>query len=598
MIETGLVYIYSLSPARAFKGCGALIEGGYVATCRHVWHKPAPAGQPPSKEPAEVEIEFPFAEDSSVASRARLADACEGLDARAPDLVLLKPDGIPGGIMSLQLAREAEFEIGPGQCHCCLKTRNIDSFIDGKISGRINAKGMRQFTGDNGQSHWMEPGSSGSPVFLEKGQQLAGIIALSELGANAGESHLREAFIVPATTIHKYLRAIIERLAADNLAEKRGIDPATLQPILAKLGQMDVPNDKIAERLDESVKDILAQAARPVPASNDGADIDAAIVASRARLLDLDTAGALDVLQAKLNEEEQERARRRVPLLKERAAVERLAFDYDAAKQSLAEVTRLAPDDVWAFIGLGDLYVTTGPLEEAAKAYRNAEVAARRQGNERDLSVSYTKVGEVLVAQGNLPEALKSFREGLAIGERLAKSDPGNAGWQRDLSVSYDRVGDVLVAQGNLPEALKSFRDGLAIRDRLAKSDPGNAGWQRDLSVSYDRDRRRAGGAGQSARGAENLPRRARHQRPAGEVRPRQRRMAARSLGELHQGRRRAGGAGQSARGAEILPRRARHRRAAGEVRPRQRGLAARSLGELRTRSATCWWRRAICPRR
>ena len=105
----------------------------------------------------------------------------------------------------------------------------------------------------------------------------------------------------------------------------------------------------------------------------------------------------------------------------------------------------------------------------------------------------------MLVAQGNLPEALKTFRDGLAIIDRLAKSDPGNAGWQRDLSVSYDHVGDVLVAQGNLPEALKTFRDGLAIRDRLAKSDPGNAGWQRDLSVSYEQSRRRAGGAGQSA---------------------------------------------------------------------------------------------------
>ena len=155
----------------------------------------------------------------------------------------------------------------------------------------------------------------------------------------------------------------------------------------------------------------------------------------------------------------------------------------------------------------------------------------------------------MLVAQGNLPEALKSYRDGLAIRERLAKADPGNAGWQRDLSVSlrqdrrraggagqssrgaeilsrrprpfssvwrrrtratpagsaisrcrYDKIGDVLVAQGNLPAALKSYRDDLAIAERLAKADPGNAGWQRDLSVSLQQDRRRAGGAGQSAR--------------------------------------------------------------------------------------------------
>jgi tetratricopeptide (TPR) repeat protein len=96
---------------------------------------------------------------------------------------------------------------------------------------------------------------------------------------------------------------------------------------------------------------------------------------------------------------------------------------------------------------------------------------------QRDLSVSDDKIGDVLVAQGNLPEALKSFRDGLAIRDRLAKTDPGNAGWQRDLSVSDNNVGDVLKAQGNLPEALKSFRDALAIRDRLAKIDPGNAVW-------------------------------------------------------------------------------------------------------------------------
>jgi len=57
--------------------------------------------------------------------------------------------------------------------------------------------------------------------------------------------------------------------------------------------------------------------------------------------------------------------------------------------------------------------------------------------------------------------------------------------WQRDLSVSHDRVGDVLVAQGNLPGALEAFRRSLALRERLAAADPGNAGWQRDLWVSY-----------------------------------------------------------------------------------------------------------------
>jgi hypothetical protein len=107
MIETGIVYIYSSSPARHFVGCGALLEGGYVATCRHVWRIAAPTGQPPN-EPPEVEIVFPFARDRGVSTRrAGLADACEEPDGAAPDLVLLKPDTIPSGAMSLQLATKA-----------------------------------------------------------------------------------------------------------------------------------------------------------------------------------------------------------------------------------------------------------------------------------------------------------------------------------------------------------------------------------------------------------------------------------------------------------------------------------------------------------
>src|ERR1700730_7287795 len=57
-------------------------------------------------------------------------------------------------------------------------------------------------------------------------------------------------------------------------------------------------------------------------------------------------------------------------------------------------------------------------------------------------------------------------------------------------------LGDIWQKRGDLKAALKSYSDSLAIFERLAQSDPGNAGWQRDLSVSYEKDRRRAGRAG------------------------------------------------------------------------------------------------------
>jgi tetratricopeptide (TPR) repeat protein len=133
-----------------------------------------------------------------------------------------------------------------------------------------------------------------------------------------------------------------------------------------------------------------------------------------------------------------------------------------------------------------------GKLDDALKSYRDGRVivehlAASDRSNtdwQRDLSLSYNRIGDVLKAQGKHDEALKSYRDSLAITERLAVSDPSNTDWQRDLSLWYNSVGDVLVAQGKLDDALKSYRDGLAIAERLAASDRSNTQWQNDLQSS------------------------------------------------------------------------------------------------------------------
>ncbi len=108
-------------------------------------------------------------------------------------------------------------------------------------------------------------------------------------------------------------------------------------------------------------------------------------------------------------------------------------------------------------------------------------------GWQRDLSVSHNLIGDVLRVQGDLSGALAAYEASLRIRERLASSDPGNAGWQRDLSISQANVGDIRSAQGDLQGALDAYRATLATQQRLASSDPGNAEWQRDLSVSHNK---------------------------------------------------------------------------------------------------------------
>ena len=87
----------------------------------------------------------------------------------------------------------------------------------------------------------------------------------------------------------------------------------------------------------------------------------------------------------------------------------------------------------------------------------------------------------MLVAQGNLPEALKAYRDGLAIRDRLAKSDPGNAGWQRDLAVSYAKLGAIYRKNKDKTKALGMLQQGLAIMLRMTQLSPDNAQWKNDV---------------------------------------------------------------------------------------------------------------------
>ncbi|MGH8567974.1 MAG: tetratricopeptide repeat protein, partial [Gammaproteobacteria bacterium] len=129
-------------------------------------------------------------------------------------------------------------------------------------------------------------------------------------------------------------------------------------------------------------------------------------------------------------------------------------------------------------------------LEPAAK--QAMEYFDQRVGGDatpesaRKRLVALANIADVWRAQGKREAALDVYRKALAIAERLAAQDPGNAGWQRDVSVSYNRIGDVRRDEGDRKGALAAYEKALAITERLAAEDPANAAWQRDVSLSYE----------------------------------------------------------------------------------------------------------------
>lgn len=258
--------------------------------------------------------------------------------------MFLLPDEIPNaGVTILQLAAHERFQVGEGYAIAGLirggQRTPRDTKIGGSIADHEGADGRREFTGSNSNAFWFQRGSSGSPVFVEGGQQSAGIVSLSELGANEGESHLHEAFVVPGMTI----RAHLLRLAAAKVARTQRLTIAELQPVLEALGAEAVPLAEIPNRLTEFIVAARARADEEVPVSNEGADIDATIAAARAKLAKPDAAGAQSVLREKIAEIEETHRQRLIPLLEEKAAVERLSFDYAGAKVTLQQIVGLDP---------------------------------------------------------------------------------------------------------------------------------------------------------------------------------------------------------------------------------------------------------------
>jgi tetratricopeptide (TPR) repeat protein len=222
MIEASLVYIHAVDGANAFVGCGASIEQNLIATCRHVWRD---AG---GDKRGKVEVIFPRLMRAGKPARcaAVLIDACERATGADPDLVLLRAANMPDGVTSLQVARAEKYECGKAYAIARLPSRDTDRSVPGEIDSYLDTKGRRGFSQTTKTRYWFEEGSSGSPVFVEPGQQLAGIVSMAELGNRPHSSETREAYVVPGTVIWPFVESIARREFDDS---QRAIEKALLE---------------------------------------------------------------------------------------------------------------------------------------------------------------------------------------------------------------------------------------------------------------------------------------------------------------------------------------------------------------------------------
>jgi Flp pilus assembly protein TadD len=102
---------------------------------------------------------------------------------------------------------------------------------------------------------------------------------------------------------------------------------------------------------------------------------------------------------------------------------------------------------------------------------------------QRDVAITYGRIGDMQSAQGDLVGAKKSYNEALAIIECLATFDPTNARLQHDLSTFYWEIATCLSKQGDSVGTLDALRKGREVVLGLEQRSPENAKLIRELDA-------------------------------------------------------------------------------------------------------------------
>jgi tetratricopeptide (TPR) repeat protein len=95
------------------------------------------------------------------------------------------------------------------------------------------------------------------------------------------------------------------------------------------------------------------------------------------------------------------------------------------------------------------------------------------------------QIGEARMDQGEAALALESFRESLAIAQRLADRDPQNSEWQIALANSHFYIGFLHWQRDELEAARSEFETVLPIVDRVSAREPDRAEWIAERGWAY-----------------------------------------------------------------------------------------------------------------
>lgn len=176
------------------------------------------------------------------------------------------------------------------------------------------------------------------------------------------------------------------------------------------------------------------------------------------------------------------------------AAVDDRAIRYFQAQPADEVSDRALAQRVTALEKIGNVRLDQGQLADAMASYRAALPLAARlaSGHPQDarrqqaFAEVHAFVGVVHWRQGRLDEAQGSFAAAQDILRRGLDLAPDDTGLTFQLALADNNIGHVLEARGDLDAADAQYRRMLVLMRRLVDVQPGNGEWAESLGAAYN----------------------------------------------------------------------------------------------------------------
>ncbi len=165
---------------------------------------------------------------------------------------------------------------------------------------------------------------------------------------------------------------------------------------------------------------------------------------------------------------------------------DRLQADRETTPESLARLGKASFD----LAGLTD---EIGDKQDALRAYKESLAIQQRLASDNPsvreyqaaLAKTYHNIGIEQRETGQTTEALQSLGRALVIMERLARESPMDAGYQHALARVQNSIGALEHQTGHHAEALASFEQARAVFERLAREYPSDKEYARYLAGTH-----------------------------------------------------------------------------------------------------------------